>query len=313
MIYLVQRLIQNENQWTKPSPGRLGPVGEGEYVQENGFGHEDWNFNLDFAIDDYVYGYSYYSPSEDKQSEKFNFAFMIYVDGQWNLVGFYLDSEFAEEGSPLVSSILKEKMNHLRSLGDSLGNPWKRLRDRDFLAKLREEAQWLTWKVKAEHVLPTPRPIPLNDRIYSSKNYRITRPKEIDESTFKNLYRLALKSIPQEEPEEDTDFPEGKLVEKIHKTRERNIKVIALAKKTFLRKHGRLFCQVCEIDFGKKYGEIGKGFIETHHTVPVSDLKKDSKTNIKDIALVCPNCHRMLHRRRPWLSIGQLKDLISND
>ena len=47
MIYLFQRLIQNENQWVSPIGGRLGSKKEGKYVSENGFGHEDWNFNFE--------------------------------------------------------------------------------------------------------------------------------------------------------------------------------------------------------------------------------------------------------------------------
>jgi predicted HNH restriction endonuclease len=33
-------------------------------------------------------------------------------------------------------------------------------------------------------------------------------------------------------------------------------------------------------------------------------------TLVEDIALVCSNCHRMLHRKRHWLSINQLRQLI---
>jgi putative restriction endonuclease len=58
-------------------------------------------------------------------------------------------------------------------------------------------------------------------------------------------------------------------------------------------------------------GEIGEEFVEGHHTVPVSELKEGQKTRVEDIALVCSNCHKMLHRRRPWLSKEELKKLIS--
>jgi len=50
---------------------------------------------------------------------------------------------------------------------------------------------------------------------------------------------------------------------------------------------------------------LGRGFIQAHHTIPVSELRKESKTKVRDIALVCSNCHRMLHRRRPWLRIDR--------
>ncbi|MHC5748782.1 MAG: HNH endonuclease, partial [Nostoc sp.] len=63
-------------------------------------------------------------------------------------------------------------------------------------------------------------------------------------------------------------------------------------------------------NFLKTYGDIGADYIECHHTKPISELENYEKTNIKDLALVCANCHRMLHRKRPWLSIEQLKQLL---
>lgn len=85
MIYLFQRIVQNNCQWTRPSPGRLGPTGEGEYVQENGFGFEDWNFNKNLLIDGFIFGYCYYNPSENRRNEKFNIVFAIYTNRQWYL------------------------------------------------------------------------------------------------------------------------------------------------------------------------------------------------------------------------------------
>jgi len=56
----------------------------------------------------------------------------------------------------------------------------------------------------------------------------------------------------------------------------------------------------------KVYGELGRGFIEAHHTIAVSELYRGAKTKAKDIALLCPNCHRMVHRRRPWFDDGSV-------
>ncbi len=105
------------------------------------------------------------------------------------------------------------------------------------------------------------------------------------------------------------EFPEGKLVERTHKSRERNNQVIALAKESFKKTHGRLYCQICGFDFEKEYGEIGKDFIEGHHTIAVSDMTPEHKTKIEDIAMLCANCHRMIHKKRPWLTITDLDKL----
>ena len=108
------------------------------------------------------------------------------------------------------------------------------------------------------------------------------------------------------------EFPEGKIVEITHKARERNSQVIALAKEKFKKQNGRLFCQVCGFDFEKTYGDIGKEFIEGHHTIAVSEMTADHKTKVEDIAMLCANCHRMVHKKRPWLTMKDLNKLIKN-
>lgn len=106
------------------------------------------------------------------------------------------------------------------------------------------------------------------------------------------------------------EFPEGKEIEKIHKSRERNSQVIQIAKSIFKQRNGKLFCQICGFDFEKVYGEVGKDFIEGHHTIAVSDMKLDHKTRPEEIALLCSNCHRMVHKKRPWLSLNDLNNLL---
>lgn len=113
-----------------------------------------------------------------------------------------------------------------------------------------------------------------------------------------------------ENNELDGQFPEGKIAERIHKRRERNSKVIALAKNNFKLKHGRLFCQVCNFDFEKKYGKVGADFIEAHHTVYVSEMKPNHLTSLDEIAMLCSNCHRMVHKKRPWLTMKKLNSII---
>jgi putative restriction endonuclease len=63
-------------------------------------------------------------------------------------------------------------------------------------------------------------------------------------------------------------------------------------------------------DFRVRYGEIGKDFIECHHTIPASQLPANAKTRIEDVVLICSNCHSMIHRRRPWLNISRIRELI---
>jgi hypothetical protein len=309
MIFLFQRIIQNHFQWTRPSLGRLGSAGEGVYVQENGFGHEDWNFNTNLLIDNSIYGYCYYTPTEKKREESFNIAFSTYTSGQWYLAGFYLNCRFVEE-PPVDSQILNQRMKDLKQLGDSLGKSWRNYTDKKFIKKLSDEALGLRWQVSPENVVRLAQPIAIPKTLYNTKNYRIVSPTQIDTTIFDSLYSLAVNDNPVYDYAEDTEFPEGRMVERRHKSRERNQAVILEAKRQFERKNGQLFCQLCGFDFYKAYGDVGKDFIEAHHAIPLSRLEGEVETKPSDIAMVCSNCHRMLHRKRPWLEMKDLADLI---
>lgn len=70
-------------------------------------------------------------------------------------------------------------------------------------------------------------------------------------------------------------------------------------------------CSVCNFDFEKIYGELGKGFIHVHHLIPISEVGKAYQVNpINDLKPVCPNCHAMLHQRNPPYTIEELKNRI---
>lgn len=109
---------------------------------------------------------------------------------------------------------------------------------------------------------------------------------------------------------DERTFVEGGLVMRTHLQRERNQAVVALAKSTFKSKHGRLFCEVCGFDFEETFGELGADFIEAHHDRPLSELTESSATTVADLRMVCSNCHRILHRRRPWLSVDELRERV---
>ena len=70
-------------------------------------------------------------------------------------------------------------------------------------------------------------------------------------------------------------------------------------------------CSVCDFDFEKIFGDIGKGFIHVHHVKPLSEIDKEYKINpIQDLRPVCPNCHAMLHSKKPAYKIKEIKKLI---
>lgn len=118
--------------------------------------------------------------------------------------------------------------------------------------------------------------------------------------------------VPRPTVYEEDEFAEGRILTMLHKIRERSPSVSNKKKAEVLNKTGKLECEVCGFDFCKFYGELGKGMAECHHTKPVSELKKGEKTKLSDLSILCANCHRIIHRSKPILSIDQLKDIIKN-
>ena len=77
--------------------------------------------------------------------------------------------------------------------------------------------------------------------------------------------------------------------------------------------HYSCACQVCELDFGEMYGDLGAGFIHVHHKEPIASIRSEYIVDpVKDLVPVCPNCHAMLHRREPPLDIDELRDLMQD-
>ena len=112
-------------------------------------------------------------------------------------------------------------------------------------------------------------------------------------------------------PEEvvgDIEYREGALKEIQVNSYERN----AAARAACLEHHGYQ-CSVCEFDFEKTYGELGKQFIHVHHRVQLKDIKKDYVVDpISDLVPVCPNCYAMIHRTDPPLEVDSLRKLIGS-
>ena len=94
--------------------------------------------------------------------------------------------------------------------------------------------------------------------------------------------------------------------------RERNRKAVLLKKKKVFEQKGKLECEICGFDFEKIYGELGNQFCECHHTVPVSELGGVRSTKLSDLAIVCANCHRIIHRSRPMIAIEDLKKVVKS-
>jgi|LakMenE18May11ns_1017448.scaffolds.fasta_scaffold9959289_13 5-methylcytosine-specific restriction protein A len=67
-------------------------------------------------------------------------------------------------------------------------------------------------------------------------------------------------------------------------------------------------CLVCDVDFGERYGDMGRGYIHVHHQELLAGPRGERHTNpLDDLVPVCPNCHAMLHHENPPLTVAELR------
>ena len=134
--------------------------------------------------------------------------------------------------------------------------------------------------------------------------------KTIREAASNPELSLKLYEIKDDIEEDHTEFREGKVLYKLHKFKERNSKLVLAKKAQHLKKYGALDCEACSFNFQVKYGDLGKGFIECHHQVPLHQYDGFQETKLDDLVLVCSNCHRMLHRGMESYKLESLKQLM---
>lgn len=82
-----------------------------------------------------------------------------------------------------------------------------------------------------------------------------------------------------------------------HRRRERRLRAAKIAAVSN-RSDGALVCEVpnCGFDFRRAYGNLGAGYAQVHHLRPLGDVSSVRETRLEDLAIVCANCHAMIHR-----------------
>lgn len=112
--------------------------------------------------------------------------------------------------------------------------------------------------------------------------------------------------FPEEDPARVT---EGGLRYRTHRLRERSAALVRAKKADVLERRGRLACEACDLDYAERYGDLGEGFIECHHRAPLDAGERES--TLEDLAVVCANCHRMLHRSRCTLTVEEMRERLA--
>jgi len=138
------------------------------------------------------------------------------------------------------------------------------------------------------------------DKLYRLIEYPISENLGLDE-VMEEIYGNDLIDNSKEKFKEGAD----KLI--MHLSHERNPKAVKAKKDQFKRENkGKLFCEACAFNFTKTYGIEA---IECHHTKPIN--KGERYTKLSDLILLCPNCHRVVHKEKDKVpTLEQLKNNI---
>jgi 5-methylcytosine-specific restriction protein A len=136
--------------------------------------------------------------------------------------------------------------------------------------------------------------------IYFSLFEEVSLKEEADSDLFK---KVSLKKEAKNN-EAEREWFEYPTKYRLHRVTERN--------QTLSRKVKELQgyeCKACGFDFESRYGEIGRGYIEAHHNVPISNLSgaKIQLDPLKDFTVLCSNCHSMIHRIKPTPTVEEFR------
>lgn len=302
--YRYHRMARNDTGWKRPHAGRLGA--SDDYVGQNGFGYEDWNFSQELGDDGRHHLYLRKKPAEADQGDTFNIALGSRSSIGHFLVGFIENAEIAS--ASFSNSIWEKRAQHLEALdrSDSLDGGFKGMSARE-KAKTLKDSQEFVYAVSPSnlHILETPLLIP--EEIVS-KDFTRYQLKSLDKEQYSELKTLS--SLLFDASLDDGSFPEGKLVERRHRSRERNARLATLAKDEFRAKNGgKLYCEACSWPESKDgyCSPLEDSIIEAHHDVPLSSSCHAGETKLSDLRMLCPNCHRALHRDRPWKTVEEFR------
>ena len=153
---------------------------------------------------------------------------------------------------------------------------------------LASQSGYISWKAIDAYI-----------RFYAQKH-------DIDLTAIK---QPEVKTVDSTEAEdEEQERYEGRLTEAKVLRRQRN----RAARQQCLEASGYT-CYVCGFNFEKTYGDIGKNFLEVHHTKPLATYDDEHPIPQSELVALCSNCHSMVHSKREELDVNELKEMLQEN
>ena len=134
-------------------------------------------------------------------------------------------------------------------------------------------------------------------------NVRLRAQRKIYDEFSKIAEVEIVEIFPDDVSEDNPELLEGKTKKVSVNIYERN----PIARQQCIEHYG-CKCVICGFNFEKIYGDIGKSFIHVHHLREISDIGQEYSIDaIEHLRPVCPNCHAMLHKKKPAYTIEEIK------
>lgn len=174
------------------------------------------------------------------------------------------------------------------------------------------------FQITGQAVLTFDPPLQVNDLgwfrdLYESqRNFSLGFSRITNEAAVEGMQELfdaRAKPLVPEQPRDVDLLEEGREGEArlvSHLRRERDRALVIAKKERVLREKGRLCCEACNLDFLAVYGPGGERCCEVHHVNPLADADGAVVTRMEDLALLCSNCHRIVHSTRPIATVTEL-------
>ena len=311
--YRYHRMTDNDSGWKYPHTGRLG-TGKG-YVSEEGFGHEDWNFARQVWDDGRYHLYLRMQPKKEDMSKTFNIVLGVHTTLGALVAGFAENAGYNVANLPDI--VWQRRADEIKALEKSgqLGPRYAGKSVAQITKEFKGEREIYNVSVATFdlHILEQPLLIPTSVYSVTTPLYRLLPMTAVEYAALKEVAAVADRKGAAD-LDSDTSFPEGKHVERMHRARERNRQLVTLAKKEFVKRHGALSCEACNMEPSARFKEasLAGKLIEAHHNVSISDPSHPGKTRIEDLSMLCPSCHRAIHTIRPWLTVKLLRERLGH-
>lgn len=92
-----------------------------------------------------------------------------------------------------------------------------------------------------------------------------------------------------------------------HLRRERDPAISEAKRQAIKAMHGKLSCESCAFTTPAAFPGFEGELCEIHHRLPLAFASEPVKTSLNDLAVLCPNCHRAIHRITPLMSVEEFR------